>query len=87
MFEDGLVNHQNRSHSSKRYFRDEPAGRKKAALFPEGDRSDNILLLLEDRDASSGLASGSKVRMWDCADFILLILYTGKKLFFLITYF
>lgn len=30
MFEDGLVNHQNWSHSGKRYSRDETAGEKKS---------------------------------------------------------
>lgn len=79
MFENGLVNHQNWSHPSERYFRDEPAERKKAAMFPKGDRSDNILFLLEDRGASSGLTSRSTVRVWDCVDFILLILHKGRK--------
>lgn len=50
-------------------------------MFPESDRSDNILFLLEDRDASSGLTSESMGRMWDCVGFILLILHTGKKWF------
>lgn len=84
MFENGLVNHQNWSRSSERYFRDEPEERKKAAVFPKGDRSDNVLFLLEDRDASSGLTSGSMVRVWDCVDYILLIF---QVIIFLITFF
>lgn len=32
--------------------------RKKAAVFPKGDRSDNILFLLENRDTSSGWHQG-----------------------------
>lgn len=45
MSENRLVNHQNQSHSDVRYFRDEAVERKKAAVYPKGDRPDSNLFL------------------------------------------
>lgn len=48
MPENRLINHQNWSHSSEKYFGDKPGARKKDDIFPKGDRPDNSLFLLDE---------------------------------------